>query len=136
MCVFFQAFEKNPYFPNKALWKEFKYNADGEVKVTCGSINWNKGKNPLQKEEKKAPAGKKAGQKRGLEDSEEDEEDTSFFAWFSPEAIDEESDSTLGELIRDEIWTNPFTYFHSIDSDEEDDEEGDEDDDEEEEGDE
>jgi len=110
-------FNKNPYFSNKTLWKQFEYNDEEEVTVTSSKINWNKGKNPQEKK-KAQDEGKKA--KRSHEDMEELDEDMSFFKWFEPE----DQDDQLGMIIRDEVWPNPMHFWLGGDefSDDEEDE--------------
>lgn len=115
-------FDKNPFFANKQLWKEVKYvgeDENRELKVTGSPINWNKGKNP---NEKKAPAKEEAGKqkgKRAIEEVDEDDEDEgTFFDWFTST---EDETVELGEWFRDKFCPQAVGYFMGDVSDDEDD---------------
>jgi len=110
-------FDKNQFFSNAVLWKEFQYNVDKELVVTCSEIKWGVGKEP-----KPIPEPKQGKRKK-----EEFEEPSFFENWFSPE----DQDDDLGDIIKEDLWQNPVKYFHGLDDfdgDDEDDEGGEEDD--------
>ncbi|KAG4932780.1 hypothetical protein AAZX31_17G096600 [Glycine max] len=117
-------FNPNPYFENTKLTKTFTFLEEGTTKITATPIKWKEGKglpNGLDHD--------KNGNKRARID-------ISFFSWFSDceqkDDVDEIHDE-VAELIKDDLWPNPLTYFNNeldeedVDS-EADDEENDEDD--------
>jgi len=99
-------FESNPFFENSSLTKEFHL-CEPVCKATA--IKWKEGKDPLKKQG--------VGRKRQLNES--------FFAWLS--STEDASSDSIGELIKDEIWSNPLQYFLAPELDDED-SEGEEDD--------
>ncbi|THD26549.1 SET translocation (myeloid leukemia-associated) B [Fasciola gigantica] len=116
-------FDKNEWFKNPVLTKEFHLGDSGEPSSTFTPIEWYPGKDLTAK----ANSGKKNNgeqlKKRPFEDQSQD----SFFCWFTDEssAFGDE----LGEVIKDDLWPNPLQYYLSPDMDEEN--ENDEDEDEE-----
>jgi len=91
-------FDKNDFFDNEVLSKEFHLSETGEPSSKASEIKWKEGKCLTGK-----AAGAKAGKKRAHDEQE------SFFSWFSDHG-DAGSDE-LGEVIKDEIWPNPLQYF-------------------------
>ncbi|XP_051115989.1 NAP1-related protein 2-like [Andrographis paniculata] len=102
-------FNPNPYFEDSKLTKTFAFQEDGMTKVTATSIKWKEGagiSNGVPEDAK--------GNKRPLVDE-------SFFAWFSNAEykgdifgiVDE-----VADVIKDDLWPNPITYFNN-DGDEE-----------------
>jgi hypothetical protein len=118
-------FDKNPFFSNKQLWKEVKYSGDAEEvppTITGSAVNWNKGKNPSEKKTA-APAKEAAGKQKGKRaldavDEDEDEDDASFFEWFTSSELESVD---LGEWFRDKFCPNAVRYFSGDMSDSEDD---------------
>ncbi|KAM5570734.1 NAP1-related protein 2 [Rosa sericea] len=117
-------FSPNPYFEDTKLSKTFTFLDEG-TKVTATSIKWKEGMG--------IPNGtnhEKKGNKRPP--SEE-----SFFSWFGDSQekdIMDEIHDEIAEVIKEDLWPNPLTYFsHDADDEEFDedevDEEGKEDDD-------
>jgi template-activating factor I len=109
-------FNKNPYFSNSTLWKQYSINEAGDMKITASTIEW-KGKDPTK------PKGGKGGEKsnkRSYADS--DEEEPSFFCWFAE--TEEGGVDEVAEVIKDEIWTSPLRFYQIVEV------EGDDDDDE------
>lgn len=119
-------FNPNPYFEDTKLTKTFTFLDDeGSMKITATSIKWKEGMglpNGVSHEKK--------GNKRPF--SEE-----SFFTWFSDtiekDTIDGIHDE-VAEIIKEDLWPNPLTYFNNEGDEEEfegeeGDEEGKEDDD-------
>nr|ACU19415.1 unknown [Glycine max] len=108
-------FNANPYFEDTKLVKTYTFLEEGTTKVTATPIKWKEGKdipngvNHEKKRNKRAPT------------------DVSFFSWFSDteqkDDIDDIHDE-VAELIKDDLWPNPLTYFNNEEPDEE---EGDED---------
>ncbi|CAI9754595.1 unnamed protein product [Fraxinus pennsylvanica] len=103
-------FNPNPYFEDTKLTKTFNFLEEGTTKITATSIKWKAemGISNTVTEEKK-------GNKRSHNEE-------SFFTWFSDDQqkddVDEIHDE-IAELIKDDIWPNPLTYFFD-EADEED----------------
>ncbi|XP_045199925.1 protein SET-like [Mercenaria mercenaria] len=100
-------FDKNQYFSNDVISKEFHLNDTGEPSSKSTPINWLEGKDLT----KKANTPAKGGRKRSPEEQE------SFFCWFSDHG-DAGADE-LGEVIKDDIWPNPLQYYLASEIDEE-----------------
>lgn len=98
-------FDPNPFFKNKVLSKEFRYDKDGNLTVFPTPIEWKEGKDLT----KKAPAAKDAKGKRPRDDESE-----SFFTWFNPE----DQDLELAEIIKEDLWPNPAKYYLGLEEDE------------------
>eukprot|EP00301_Raphidiophrys_heterophryoidea_P005124 c12186_g1_i2.p1 GENE.c12186_g1_i2~~c12186_g1_i2.p1 ORF type:complete len:241 (-),score=95.83 c12186_g1_i2:506-1228(-) len=108
-------FSENAFFENKTISKTVSYDDEGAMTIQNTEINWKSGKD-LTKSKNVQGAGKR-----------DDADSTSFFEWFS-----DDSDATLSEALREEIWPNPVKYFcgtFSDDDDEAGDDDGDDDDD-------
>ncbi|RDX85881.1 NAP1-related protein 2 [Mucuna pruriens] len=108
-------FNPNPYFEDTKLVKTYTFLEEGTTKVTATPIKWKEGKgipngvNHEKKGNKRAPT------------------DVSFFSWFSDTEQKDDMDDIhdeVAELIKDDLWPNPLTYFNNEEPDEED---GDED---------
>lgn len=108
-------FNPNPYFEDTKLIKTFTFLEEGTTKVTATPIKWKEGKgipNGVNHEKK--------GNKRAPND-------VSFFSWFTDTEQKDDMDDIhdeVAELIKDDLWPNPLTYFNNEEPDEED---GDED---------
>ncbi|TQD92022.1 hypothetical protein C1H46_022426 [Malus baccata] len=112
-------FSPNPYFEDTKLTKTFTF-LDEATKVTATSIKWKEGMG--------IPNGvnhdKKGNKRPQVEES--------FFSWFSDsqhkDILEDEIHDEIAEVIKEDLWPNPLTYFnHEADDDEEfDDEEADE----------
>ncbi|KAK8993919.1 hypothetical protein V6N11_008132 [Hibiscus sabdariffa] len=122
-------FDPNPYFEDTKLTKTFTFLDEG-TKITATKIKWKEGMglpNGVDHEKK--------GNKRQFAEE-------SFFIWFTDAQQKDDMDEIhdeVAEIIKEDLWPNPLTYFNN-DADEEDfdgDEEGkDESDDEDDEDDE
>lgn len=101
------SFEKNAYFKNEVLWKEFHLGDSGEPTTRFSPIDWQPGKDPAKKGNSGGSGDKgnsgKAGKKRSHE------EQDSFFAWFSDQG--DATQDEMGEIIKDDIWPNPLQYY-------------------------
>ncbi|KAL7602481.1 NAP1-related protein 2 isoform X1 [Lactuca sativa] len=112
-------FSANPYFEDTKLTKTITFLDEGTTKITATPIKWKEGmglSNGVTHE--------KNGNKRPHED------DSSFFSWFSGTQREDDMDEIqdgVAEMIKEDLWVNPLTYFNN-DADEED--FGDEDDEE------
>jgi template-activating factor I len=103
-------FKPNPYFEDTKLTKTFSFLEEGTTKITATSIKWKEGMG--------IPNGV-AEEKNGNKRSHADE---SFFSWFSDTQHSgdmEEIQDEVAEIIKDDLWPNPLTYFNN-DADEED----------------
>ncbi|KAK9748041.1 hypothetical protein RND81_02G031200 [Saponaria officinalis] len=111
-------FSPNPYFEDAKLTKTFTFLDEGTTNVTATTIKWKEGmgiSNGVDNDKK--------GNKRSLLDE-------SFFTWFSEsQQSDDEINDEVAEIIKEDLWPNPLTYFNN-DADEEE-FDGDEDDEEE-----
>ncbi|GAV57825.1 NAP domain-containing protein [Cephalotus follicularis] len=104
-------FSPNPYFEDTKLTKTFTYVDDeGTTKITSTSIKWKEGMgipNGVDHEKK--------GNKRPFAED-------SFFSWFSDpqqKGMIEELHVEIAEIIKEELWPNPLTFFNN-EADEED----------------
>lgn len=114
-------FSPNPYFEDTRLTKTFTFLDEGTTKVTATSIKWKEGMgipNGVDNE-------KKGNKRAHIEES--------FFTWFSEtQQSDDDIHDEVAEIIKEDLWPNPLTYFNN-EADEED-FEGDDDDEEGKEG--
>ncbi|XP_057480292.1 NAP1-related protein 2-like isoform X2 [Actinidia eriantha] len=97
-------FNPNPYFVDTKLTKTFTFLDEGTIKITATPIKWKEGMG--------IPNGvihEKKGNKRPHADE-------SFFTWFSEaqqkDDMDEIQDE-MAEIIKEDLWPNPLTYFNS-----------------------
>ncbi|KNA20411.1 hypothetical protein SOVF_052350 isoform A [Spinacia oleracea] len=108
-------FSPNPYFEDTKLIKTFTFLDEGTIKVTATSIKWKEGMgipNGLDTE-------KKGNKRSHIEES--------FFSWFSEtQHTDDDIHDEVAEIIKEDLWPNPLTYFNN-EADEEDFEGGDDD---------
>ncbi|CAN8292536.1 unnamed protein product [Cochlearia groenlandica] len=119
-------FNTNPYFEDGKLTKTFTFLEEGTTKVTATPIKWKEGKGLAN-----GVSHEKNGNKRALPEE-------SFFTWFidaeDKEDVVLELQDEVADIIKEDLWPNPLTYFNN-DADEEDfDDDDDEDEDEEENG--
>ncbi|KAA3475793.1 NAP1-related protein 1-like [Gossypium australe] len=114
-------FNPNPYFEDTKLTKTFTFLDEG-IKITATQIKW--------KEDMGLPNGvnhEKKGNKRQFAEE-------SFFSWFADAQQKDDMDEIhdeVAEIIKEDLWPNPLTYFNN-EADEEDsdgDEEGKDEDD-------
>ncbi|KAJ8772956.1 hypothetical protein K2173_028133 [Erythroxylum novogranatense] len=103
-------FEPNPYFEDTKLTKSFTFLDEGSTEITATDIKWKEGMglpNGISHEKK--------GNKRPLAEE-------SFFSWFSntqqKDLIDDMQDE-VADIIKEDLWPNPLSYFNN-DPDEED----------------
>ncbi|XP_075503430.1 NAP1-related protein 2-like isoform X4 [Primulina tabacum] len=113
-------FKPNPYFQDTKLTKTVAFPEEGTATITATSIKWKEGMGIPN-----SVAEDKKGNKRSH--SEE-----SFFTWFNDSQHNgdmvEIHDEQVAEIIKDDLWPNPLTYFNN-DADEEEFEMDDDDDD-------
>ncbi|OAY31022.1 NAP1-related protein 2 [Manihot esculenta] len=137
-------FQPNPYFEDTKLTKTFTFLDEGTTEITATPIKWKEGMG--------MPNGvthEKKGNKRPFVDD-------GFFSWFSStvqkEAMEDYQDE-IADVIKEDLWPNPLSYFNTDpddefegdeadegdkdgdDSEEDDDEQDDDDEDDEEDGD-
>ncbi|MBA0821296.1 hypothetical protein Goarm_018163, partial [Gossypium armourianum] len=96
-------FNPNPYFEDSKLTKTFTFHDEG-TKITATQIKWKEGMglpNGVNHEKK--------GYKRQLAEE-------SFFTWFTDahqkDDMDEIHDE-VAEIIKEDLWPNPLTYFNN-----------------------
>jgi len=120
-------FDKNPYFDNDCLTKEFHLGSSGDPASQSTPIQWKEGMDLAAKFAQKAAAQTEIAKqrKRPLPQL------RTFFTWFCDNG--DPSDDEIAEVIKDDMWPNPLQYFLVPDievengDDEEDDEEIEED---------
>ncbi|KAL8140277.1 hypothetical protein V2J09_006298 [Rumex salicifolius] len=108
-------FKSNPYFEDKNLTKAFTFLDEGTTKVTATSIKWKEGSETLSN-----TINHKKENKRGHVEE-------SFFTWFSNSHVKEnllDMSDDVAEIIKEDLWPNPLSYFNN-EADDEDDSEGD-----------
>lgn len=96
-------FNPNPYFENSKLTKTLTFLDEGSTKITATPIEWKEGMGLAN-----GVAHDKNGNKRPHDDE-------SFFSWFSEtehrDNMNEVPDE-IAELIREDLWPNPLSYFN------------------------
>ena len=95
-------FDKNPYFENDTLAKEFLLGSSGDPASTSTTIQWKEGQDLAAKAAQKAAANAKGGRKRA-------HESRTFFTWFCDNS--EPAADDIAEVIKDDMWPNPLQYF-------------------------
>lgn len=95
-------FDKNPYFENDVLTKEFHLGSSASQSTP---ICWKEGSDLTKKAKTKAPM---KGRKRPLKHR-------SFFDWFTDHG--DPSSDEIAELIKDDMWPNPLQYYLAPDID-------------------
>jgi len=85
-------FDKNPFFKNHELWKEFS-EAEGQIQATCSPIDWYPGKSLVAEGD--------------AEDKKRERPSFSFFYWFAPDDIDE----SVGSMLRDLLVNDPLATY-------------------------
>ncbi|KAG6389999.1 hypothetical protein SASPL_151475 [Salvia splendens] len=126
-------FKPNPYFEETKLTKTFMFLEEGTTKISSTSIKWKEGMgiaNGVAAEEKK-------GNKRPQTEERlvpsillfcysffpSDSYGSCFFSWFNESQHTGdmgEIDDEIAEIIKEDLWPNPLTYFNNEDADEED----------------
>ncbi|XP_074603597.1 NAP domain-containing protein SET [Brevipalpus obovatus] len=97
-------FEKNEYFDNDALVKEFHLGSSGDPTSTSTPINWKKTE---QAERLKAQSVLNRAQKRRKRKRCIAPE--TFFTWYLQNG--DASVDDVAEVIKDDLWPNPLQYF-------------------------
>ncbi|KAE9453814.1 hypothetical protein C3L33_14277, partial [Rhododendron williamsianum] len=108
--IFEVQFISNPYFEDTKLTKTFTFLDEGTTKVTATSIKWKEGMGNLN-----GVANEKKGNKRPHGDE-------SFFTWFTetqPKDDVDDFQDEIAEIIKEDLWPNPLTFF-SNEADEDD----------------
>ncbi|KAG5234062.1 hypothetical protein OIU76_000671 [Salix suchowensis] len=97
-------FEPNPYFEETKLIKSFAFHDEGTTEITATPISWKEGmglQNGVSHENK--------GKKRLLADE-------SFLSWFSstqPKGMIDDMQDEVAEIIKEDLWPNPLSYFNT-----------------------
>jgi len=108
-CKITFTFAENPWFENTQLWKFVKI-TESELVITSSEIKWKPGKDLT----------------KIRIDGNDEVNPGSFFCWFnhSDDLVQEQDQIT--EIIHEEIWPEPTTYYHGIDLVEDEEEEAEE----------
>merc|ERR1712241_317957 len=98
-------FDKNPYFDNDCLTKEFHLGSSGDPASQSTPIQWKEGMDLAAKFAQKAAAQTEIAKqrKRPLPQL------RTFFTWFCDNG--DPSDDEIAEVIKDDMWPNPLQYF-------------------------
>merc|ERR1719328_580503 len=99
-------FEKNPYFDNEFLIKEFHLGSSGDPASQSTPIQWKEGMDLAAKFAQRAAAAletAKNSRKRAAQ------QPKTFFTWFCDNG--DPSDDEIAEVIKDDMWPNPLQYF-------------------------
>merc|ERR1711976_1155689 len=99
-------FDKNPYFDNEFLIKEFHLGSSGDPASQSTPIQWKEGMDLAAKMAQRAAAAletAKNSRKRALQ------QPKPFFTWFCDNG--DPSDDEIAEVIKDDMWPNPLQYF-------------------------
>jgi len=99
-------FEKNPYFDNEFLTKEFHLGSSGDPASQSTPIQWKEGMDLAAKFAQRAAAAletAKNSRKRAAQ------QPKTFFTWFCDNG--DPSDDEIAEVIKDDMWPNPLQYF-------------------------
>lgn len=103
-------FDKNPFFDNDVLSKEFHLNENGEPSCKSTQIKWKSGKNLCEKASSENKNGTSNGAGSSSSKKRSGHDDASlFFSWFNDHS--EASPDDFGEVIKDDIWPNPLQYY-------------------------
>ncbi|WCJ35949.1 Testis-specific Y-encoded-like protein 1 [Euphorbia peplus] len=103
-------FESNPYFEDTKLTKTFTFLDEGTTEITATPIKWKQGMGIPN-----GVAHEKKGNKRPMSDE-------SFFTWFSSveqKELMEELQDEIADIIKEDLWPNPLSYFNTEPDDEE-----------------
>lgn len=98
-------FEKNPYFENDVLVKEFPLGTYGQAQGT--KIEWKEGNDLAEKVLKKQPANKEPEQ---FKSAPMGVKQPSFFVWFTQTKV-HPSEDRYSLHIKKDMWPNPLIYF-------------------------
>lgn len=96
------SFCENPFFTNKVLEKKYSY-SDGVITKTGSKIDWKEGQAPVEPEVDK-------------DDDEGEDDGYQFMKWFSePEEQETGESDPIADIIREQIWPDPRTYYEATD---------------------
>jgi len=123
-------FEKNPYFDNEFLIKEFHLGSSGDPASQSTPIQWKEGMDLAAKFAQRAAAAQETAKNSRKRVAAQQQK--TFFTWFCDNG--DPSDDEIAEIIKDDMWPNPLQYFlvpdievENGDEEEDDDVEGEED---------
>ncbi|KAL6997331.1 NAP1-related protein 2 [Sarracenia purpurea var. burkii] len=103
-------FKPNPYFEDTKLTKTYTFLDEGTTKISATSMKW------------KGAMGIPNGVAHDKKGSKRPNADESFFTWFSETQQKDDIDGIqdeVAEIIKEDLWPNPLTYFNN-EADEED----------------
>ena len=92
-------FDKNPYFDNECLTKEFHLGSSGDPASQSTPIQWKEGMDLAAKFAQRQAAAQESakGRKRLLQSQQR-----TFFTWFCDNG--DPSDDEIAEVIKDDMW--------------------------------
>jgi len=99
-------FEKNPYFDNESLIKEFHLGSSGDPASQSTPIQWKEGMDLAAKFAQRAAAAQETAKKTRKRAAQQQK---TFFTWFCDNG--DPSDDEIAEVIKDDMWPNPLQYF-------------------------
>lgn len=98
-------FDKNPYFDNEFLTKEFHLGSSGDPASQSTPIQWKEGMDLAAKFAQRAAAAQENAKSR----KRPHQQQRTFFTWFCDNG--DPSDDEIAEVIKDDMWPNPLQYF-------------------------
>jgi len=104
-------FGANPWFENKELFKQFRFNDKFELVTTSSTPIWKPGKD-LTKSRTSEQQQEDKKRKRN-----EEEEQSTFFIFFIE---NEKDDKAIGDIIKNEVWPDPRKFYYGLDDDDDD----------------
>lgn len=105
-------FEKNPYFDNDVIVKEYSVTESSETQCKSTPIRWkSESKNGQSGSGRKTDADTSTSSSRKrTHDNEGAGEHGAFMNWFT-DTTGESSSDEFGEVIKDDIFVNPLQYY-------------------------
>jgi len=101
-------FDKNPYFDNDILTKEFHLGSSGDPASQSTPIQWKESMDLAAKFAQRTAAAQENAAKSGSRKRGHQQQAT-FFTWFCDNG--DPSDDEIAEVIKDDMWPNPLQYF-------------------------
>ncbi|RWS28531.1 Protein SET-like protein [Leptotrombidium deliense] len=104
-------FDKNPYFENEVLVKEFHLGTSGDPASESTQIVFKQGSELVKRlqEYQKVGANSKINSKNSRKRDQPDPLPRTFFTWFLENG--DASADDIAEVIKDDMWPNPLQYF-------------------------
>ncbi|CAF1378948.1 unnamed protein product [Rotaria magnacalcarata] len=105
-------FDKNPYFENDSIVKEYSVTESSETQCKSTPIRWkNEGKNNQSATSRKTDGDISSSvTRKRSHDHEGSNEHGAFMTWFT-DTTGETGNEEFGEVIKDDIFVNPLQYY-------------------------